>query len=320
MRLIVATTLAGVALTAPVTAQTWPTKPISVIAAFAPGGTVDLFARVLAPALTKLLGQSVLVENRGGAGGTLATAQVARATPDGYTLLAHHMGIAFNASLYEKLPYDTLRDITPIVYVGYTPNILVVTNSFPPKTVDEFLAAARATPGAINYGTGGIGSAGHLPVELLQTLANVKLTHVPYKGSGPAVADLLSGQIQTMLLTLPAIMSHVQGGKVRALATSGAKRTKLLPNLPTLAEAGVKGFDYEPWFGFFAPAKTTAAVLDRFHAAVNVALEEPSLRDKLVAQGLEVGTLSRAEFTRIVQTDTAKWAKLIKQLGIKAGE
>ena len=217
---------------APAFAQGYPARPVRLLVPFSAGGTVDIVARLLGAKLSADLGQPFVVENKAGAGGTIAAAQLAKSPGDGYTLMMMHQGLAFNASLYSDLPYDTLHDLAPVAYVGATPNALVVTHSLPVNTVQEFLDYARASPGRIAYGSGGIGSAGHLSVELLQSLTGIRLTHVPYKGSGPALADLMSGQIQAMLLTMPAVMPYLKGGKVRAIATSGARRSPALPIPP----------------------------------------------------------------------------------------
>ncbi len=297
----------------------YPTKPITVLAPFAAGGTVDIVGRLLGQKLSLLLKQPMLIENRGGAGGTIATGMLARAAPDGYTLMLQHIGLAFNASLYDKLPFDTARDIVPLAYVGATPNVLVVTPGLPVHSVADFLAYAKANPDAINYGSGGKGSAGHLPMEVLQSSTGLRFTHVPYKGSGPAINDLMSGQIQAMLLTIPAVLPHIQSGRLRAIATSGLKRTPALPNLPTLDEGGVKGFDYAPWYGYFAPRGTPVAILDKLHATINKALQDAEIASKLGQQGLEVETMSRQQFADIVVRDTAAWGKTIRALGLRGG-
>jgi tripartite-type tricarboxylate transporter receptor subunit TctC len=304
-------------LAIPAWAQDWPTKPVTVLVPFAAGGTVDIVARTLTQKLGPDLGATFVVDNRGGAGGSIATTALVRAPADGHTLLFHHMGLVFNASLYEKLPFDTLKDIAPVAYIGATPNVLVVNNAMPIRSVAEFVAAARARPGGINYGSGGIGSAGHLPMELLQSTARIDLVHIPYKGSGPAIADLLGGQIQAMLLTIPAVMPYVSSGKLRAIATSGRKRSPALPELPTLEEAGIAGFEYSPWYGVFAPAGTPPAVLQKIHDAVNRVISDPEIRDKLAKQGLEVQPMTREEFREVVSNDLPKWGKVIRQLGIK---
>ncbi|MDB5762888.1 MAG: hypothetical protein JWQ21_1883 [Herminiimonas sp.] len=301
----------------PAAAADWPTRPVTILAPFASGGTVDIVARIVGQKLGRELGQSVIVDNRGGAGGTIATAMLAHAAPDGYTLMVHHQGLAFNASLYDKLSFDTTRDVMPLAYIGATPNVLVVTNNLPVKTVGEFLSYAHSKPGKINYGSGGFGSAGHLPMEVLQSASGIKMEHVPYKGSGPALVDLMSGQIQAMLLTIPAVMPYIQSGRVRAIATSGKRRSPALPKLPTLDEAGVKGFEYEPWYGFFAPAGTPQPVVQKLRAAIEKVLKDPEVVSKLGQQGLEVQTISQEQFSDIVSKDIVKWGKIIKTLGIK---
>jgi tripartite-type tricarboxylate transporter receptor subunit TctC len=299
----------------PAAAADFPTRPITVLAPFASGGTVDIVARSVGVRLGQELGQAVIVENRGGAGGTIGAALLARAVPDGYTLMVMHQGLAFNASLYDKLPYDTVKDMIPLANIGMTPNVLVVTNSLPVKTLNEFLAYAKTHP--VNYGSGGHGSAGHLAMELLKSMTGAKLQHVPYKGSGPALTDLIGGQIQAMLLTIPAVMPHIQAHRVRAIATSGQKRTPALPGLPTLDEAGAKGFDYSPWYGFFAPAGTPPDVVQKLHAAINTVLSDPEVVGKLGQQGLEVQTMSHEQFGSIVTGDIVKWERIIKKLEIK---
>lgn len=298
-------------------AQTYPTRPIRMLVPFAAGGTVDIVARLVSANLAEDLGQQLIVENKGGAGGTIGAALLAKSPGDGYTLMTMHQGLTFNAALYSNLPYDTLRDLMPIAHVGVTPNALVVTNSLPVRTVPEFLAYARANPGGIAYGSGGVGSAGHLSVELFQSLSATKLTHVPYKGAGPAIADLMSGQIQAMLTTMPSVMPHVKGGKVRAIGTSGARRSPAMPELPTIAEAGVPGYQYTPWFGVFGPGTLPKELAARLNQSVGKALANPSVRDKLGQQGLEVQAMTSGEFADIVRSDVARWGKIIRELGLR---
>ncbi len=317
LRAIVICTSMVAAVTTAAAADDWPSRTVTIIAPFPAGGTVDIVARTIAQRLGVDLRQTFIVENRGGAGGSIGTALMAHAAPDGYTIMVNHIGLTFNAALYDNLPYETLRDVLPVAYVGATPNVLVVTNGFPAKTVAEFLEAARARPGTINYGSGGIGSAGHLPMELLQSATGVKLVHVPYKGNGPALMDLIGGQIQVMLATIPAVMPYITSGQLRPLATSGSRRSSALPDIPTLDEAGIKGFDYQPWYGFFAPGATPPAIADKLHDEVNVVLQDPAIARKLQQEGLEAHPMSRQQFVDVVRGDMTKWAGVIKSLGIK---
>jgi tripartite-type tricarboxylate transporter receptor subunit TctC len=293
-------------------------KTTTIIVPFATGGTVDIVARQLAPDLGKSLGDNIIVDNKGGAGGTIATAKLATSSPDGKTIMFHHMGFVFNPALYDKLPFDTRKDIIPVADIGVTPNVLVVTNSLPAKNITEFLAYARKNPGKINYGSGGVGSAGHLAMEMFEDAGNFQATHVPYKGSGPAITDLISGQIQAMLMTIASIKPYIDSGQVRALATSGLARTPSLPTLPTLNESGLKGFSFEPWYGVFAPAKTPQKTLEQINASVNEALKNPENQAKLAGQGLEVKPMTMPQFAAMVDADLAKWDKVIKRLNIKA--
>jgi len=317
VQVVVALIASSIAAAAPAATIDWPTKTVRIIAPFPAGGTVDIVARTIGQKLSEELHQSFIVDNRGGAGGSLGTAVMAHAAPDGYTIMVNHMGLAFNATLYDNLSYDTLGDVLPVAYVGATPNVLVVTKNFPARTVGEFLALARAKPGTINYGSGGVGSAGHLPMELLQSATGIKLVHVPYKGNGPALIDLISGQIQVMLATIPAVMPYITSDQLRPLATSGSHRSSALPEIPTLDEAGVKGFDYQPWYAFFAPGGTPTAIADKLHDAINAVLEDAAIAQKLAHEGLDVRPMSRQQFADIVQADVTKWAAVIKSLGIK---
>lgn len=291
--------------------------PITVLIPFAAGGTVDIAARQLSKDIGARMKRPILVDNRGGGGGTIAVAALARSNPDGSTIMFDHMGVTFDAALYEKLPYDSKNDITPVAYIGLTPNVLVVTNSLPVRNVQEFIAYVKNNPGSVNYGSGGIGSAGHLAMETFQSATNTKLTHVPYKGSGPAITDLISGQIQVMLMTIAAIKPYIDSGQVRALATSGPTRSPALPRLPTLKESGIKDFVYAPWYGVFAPAKVTPLILDQIHDAVNFAIQNPENREKLAQQGLELKVLTKTEFQDIYFKDLDYWSLVIKKLGIK---
>ena len=297
-------------------ASDWPNKPITLLIPYAPGGTTDIMGRILGEKVGNVLGQPLIADNRGGAGGTIAGAMLARSEPDGYTIMLEHIGFAFNATLYEHLSFDPSRDITPVAYVGNTPNVLVVSNKLPVHTTQEFLAYARANPGAINYGSGGVGSAGHLPMALLESKEKLQLTHIPYKGSGPALADLVSGRIQAMLLTIPAVLPYIRSGQVRPIATSGAARAASLPDLPTMQEAGVKDFDYAPWYGVFIRSGTPQTIVQALHDAINTAVENPDTKQKMLEQGLAVEGWTQERFQRQVQDDTVRWREVILGLDI----
>lgn len=317
-RKIIQSLLLAAAPLLPLGARAQRGKPITVLVPFAPGGGVDVVARQLSHNLGNQLGQPVLIDNRAGAGGTIASAMLAHAAPDGQTIMFHHMGAVFNAALYEKLPFDTRKDLVPVAHIGATPTVLVVTDKLPVKTVQEFIAYARANPGKINYGSGGVGSAGHLAMETLQSAAGLRLTHIPYKGSGPATSDLISGQIQVMLMVIAAVKPLIDAGKVRAIATSGLTRTAALPKLPTLDESGIKGFDYAPWYGVFAPPGTPVPVLDRLNEVINQSLKDPENQKRLADQGLEVQAMTRQKFSSMFYADIEKWGKTIHRLNIKA--
>ncbi len=299
-------------------AQAYPTKPVKVLVPFSPGGTSDIVARLVAAKLPEELGQPFVVENRGGAGGTIATAMLAKSPPDGYLVMAGHQGIAFNATLYTKLPYDTLKDLLPVAMIGPTPNLLVTTNSFAPNTVREVLALAREKPGSITYGSGGVGSAAHLGMELFESLTQTKLAHIPYKGAGPALGDLVAGQIQVMIVTMPAAVGYIKGGKLKAIATSGAKRTPAMPDLPTIAEGGVPGYEYSPWYGWFVPAGTPRPVVDRLNSAINKVISAPALKEQFSSLGLEPEPMTQERFAEIFAADIARWGGIIHRLGLKA--
>ena len=312
-----AITSCGALLGAPkAVAQSWPDHSITLVIPFAPGGSTDIIGRVVGRKLSQILKVNVISENKGGAGGEIAANYVAHAAKDGYTIEIDHIGFSFNQSLYKNKGPVPEKNIVPVAFVGSTPNVLAVTNSLPVKTLPQFIAYAKAHPGAINYGSGGVGSAGHLSMELLQSVAGIKMTHVPYKGSGPALVDLISGRIQAMLLTIPAVMGNIKNGQVRAIATSGTTRPEALSDLPTFAEAGVKDFIYEPWYGIFAPRGTPELVLTKLHAAVNEVVADPEVKRLLLDQGLSTKAKSREAFVTEVDGDTKKWGVIIDRLGL----
>lgn len=305
------------ALTAVVHAQQFPSKPIKIIVPFPAGGTVDFFARVVSSKLTDAIGQTVLVENRAGAGGNIAAEAVAKAAPDGYTLLMGSEVVAINTSLYTKLSYDPVKDLAPITLVGTVPNILIVNPSLPVNSVKELIALAAKTPGKISFASTGQGTSSHLSSELFKLMANVDLLHVPYKGGPPAVADLIGGQINMMFINMPTGLPHVKSGKARILAVSSARRVAQLPDVPTVDQAGLKGFETAAWSGLYAPAGTNPEIISRLNAEVVKILKIPSVREQLAGQGAEPVGDTPEEFGHFTRDEIAKWAKLIKISGAK---
>jgi len=315
-------TLAGIALALPAgiaAAQNYPNKPIRMVSPFAAGGGVDFTARLVGQRITEGIGQTVIVENRAGAGGVIGTEVVARAAPDGYTLLLGSAGpLTILPGLSAKLPYDPLKDLAPITLVTSMPFVLVVHPSLPVKNVKELLALARAKPGQLNFASPGNGSTTHLAAELLKTSANVDMVHVPYKGVAPAVTDLLAGQVQFMSGDLSTVMPQVRAGKLRALAVTSAKRSSQVPELPTVAEGGVPGFDASGWFGVLAPAATPVEIVTRLNAVIVKGISTPDARERLASLGGDVVGGTPAEFAAFMRADLAKWTKLIKTIGLKA--
>lgn len=303
-------------LVEPVLAQSYPTKPVRIIVPFAPGGTTDIVARLMAQGLAADLGQQVLIDNRGGAGSMLGTELAAKSAPDGYTVVLNNIGLALNETIYPKRNYDTLRDLVPISLVGVTPNMFVVHPSLPVKSVREFVAFGKARPGQLSFGSGGIGSSSHLAGELLQVLSGIKVIHVPYKGAGPALIDVASGQLHFMINSMPAVMSHVRSGRLRALGVSGAKRSPAVPDIPTIAEGGVPGYEFSTWYGVLAPAAVPAQVIARLNDAIVKTLKDSSLRDKLGQQGLEAESSTPQRFGDMIRADIVKWGKVIRDAKI----
>jgi tripartite-type tricarboxylate transporter receptor subunit TctC len=298
-------------------AQSFPTKPIKVIVPFPAGGTVDFFARVISTKLSEALGQSVLVENRAGAGGNIAAEAVAKAAPDGYTLLMGSEIIAINTSLYSKIGYDPVKDLAPITLVGTVPNILIVHPGLPINSVAELIALAKKTPGKISFASTGQGTSTHLSSELFKLMANVDMLHVPYKGGPPAIADLISGQVNMMFINMPTGITHVRSGKAKILAVSSIKRVAQLPDVPTVDQSGVKGFETSAWSGLYAPAATPADIINRLNVEVVKILKQPSVREQLMAQGAEPVGDTPEEFSRFTLAEISKWAKIIKISGAK---
>jgi tripartite-type tricarboxylate transporter receptor subunit TctC len=301
-----------------VLAQKYPEKPVRLIIPFAPGGGTDVLARFISAKLSENLGASVVIENRGGAGGTLGTEIAARAAPDGYTILFASASHTFNPSLYSKLGYDSIRDFTPITLVAMVPQLLVVHPSLPVKNVKELVSLARSRPGEIFYGSGGSGSSVHLAAALFVTLARVDMTHVPYKGGGPAMIGVMAGEASVMFPTMQSVMPHVKSGRLRALAISTAARSPAVPDVPTIAESGLPGYDATGWYGMLAPAGTPQAVIARLHGETVKLLAVPEFRERLAVEGAVAVGNTPAEFDRFIRDETAKWAKIIRGLKIKA--
>jgi tripartite-type tricarboxylate transporter receptor subunit TctC len=298
-------------------AQSFPSKPIKMVVPFPAGGTVDFFARVVSTKLSESLGQPVLVENRAGAGGNIAVEAVAKSAPDGYTLLMGSEIVAINTSLYSRLSYDPLKDLAPITLVGTVPNILIVNPALPANSVKELIALAAKSPGKISFASTGQGTSSHLSSELFKLMANVDITHIPYKGGPPAVADLIGGQVNMMFINMPTGIGHVKSGKARILAVSSLRRVSQLPDVPTVDQAGLKGYDTQAWSGLYAPAGTPPEVIAKLNAEVVKILKMPAVREQLAAQGAEPVGDSPEEFARFMRDEIAKWAKLIKISGAK---
>ena len=307
-------------LALPAAAQTWPAKPIRWISPFAPGGGADFTSRALAQKLGPALGQQVLIDNRGGAGGMVGVDLAAKSAPDGYTLVLGTIGpIAINPSLYAKMPYNPTRDLAPISQAAVAINVLVVHPSLPVRSVKELIALAKARPGELNYGSSGPGAADHLAGELFKTLAGVKMVHVPYKGGAPAMLDLVGGNVQLIFSTVSTARGMIEARRVRPVAIAGSRRFELMPQLPTVAEAGLSGFATDNWYGVFAPAGTPAPIVNRLHAEVIKALAAADLKQQLLELGIvATSSASPAAFGNYIAEETAKWAKVIRAAGIKA--
>lgn len=307
---------ASVALAAHAHAQVGAERPVRLIVPFSPGGTSDLMGRVVAQGLSEVLGTTFVVDNRGGGGGTIGATLCAQANPDGYTLLVPHVGLAVNETLYPKKPYNALKDLAPISMLGETPNGVVVRNGLAAKNMRELVALAKAQPGKITASSAGIGSAAHLALGLLEYQANVKFTHVPFKGGGPSMIAMMSGEIDFSIPAYPTAVPHIAAGKLRLLAVTGAKREPSIPDVPTVAESGVPGYEFSIWFGLFAPAATPPAIITRLNQAVIKALAVPETRQKLARTGVNAETSTPAELRKHLESEIAKWAKVVKAAGI----
>ena len=303
----------------PVAAQSYPAKPVRMVVGFPPGGGTDILARIVAQKLSDAWGQQVLVENRPGASATIGANAVAKAAPDGYTLsMGQLTPNAIAPALYPKLPYDAIKDFAPIVLVGTSPNVLVVTPSLPAKNLAELVALAKAQPGKLAYASSGAGSLQHIAAELFKSAAALGFIHVPFKGSGQAVTDLIAGQVNMNFDAIPPVIQHIRSGKLRALAVTAAKRAAGLPDVPTIAESGYAGYDFTTWWGLFAPAGTPPEIVAKVERDTVAALALSDLRGRFANLSVEPGGGSSREFTDYVRAEIAKYAKLVAQLGIKA--
>jgi len=300
-------------------AADYPDRPIRMLVGFAPGGGTDATARAIAPKMTELLGQQVIVDNRPGATGNIATDIVSKSNPDGYTILMGTIAaLSINPHLYDKLPFDPLKDLLPVTRAVDSTNVLVVHPSVAAKTVKDLIALAKAKPGALNCGSSGVGGAGHLALELFNLQTGTKMTHVPYKGGGPAMIDLLGGNIQLIFATAASAVGHIKSGKIRALAVTTLKRSPLVPDLPTIAETGLKGFEANNWYGILVPAKTPRAIVMRLNKDTSTALLAPDTKEVLFKQGLDVAPESPEAFGAYIKSEFVKWGKVVKASGLKA--
>jgi tripartite-type tricarboxylate transporter receptor subunit TctC len=297
-------------------AQTYPTRPVRLIVGFPPGGGTDVMARLMGQSLSEHLGQPFVIENRPGAGTNIATEAVVRAASDGYTLLLATSVNCYNATLYDKLNFNFIRDIRPVATISGGPSIMAVHPSFPAKTIPEFIAYARANPGKVNMASEGIGASGHVFGELFKMMAGVDLVHVAYRGAAPALTDLMGAQVQVMFTTMPASIQYVRAGKLRALAVTTATRSEALPDVPAVGEF-VAGYEASSWWGVGAPKNTPSAIVEKLNKEINAALADPKLKARLADLGAEPMSMTPAEFGKLISDETEKWGKVVKFAGIK---
>ncbi len=302
----------------PALAQTYPSKPIRLIVPFPPGGGNDILARTVGQKLTDSTRQQIVIDNRGGAGGNIGAETAAHAVPDGYTLFLGGVGShGTNPGLQAKLPYDPVKDFAPITLIASAPLIVVVHPSLPVKSIAELIQYAKTRPGQLNFASSGTGSIAHLAPEMFKAMAKIEMTHVPYKGTGPALVDLLGGQVQLMMNSAVSMLAQVKSGKLRALAATGAKRLAALPELPTVAESGLSGYDVASWYGLLAPAQTPRAIIDKLNHEVVAIMRTTELRDRLAAEGAEAVGNTPEEFATYIKRELTRWAAVIKSAGIK---
>ena len=298
-------------------AQSYPTRPVRLVVGFPPGGPTDIVARLMGQWLLERLGQPLVIENRPGAGGNIATQAVINAPADGYTLLMASHANAINATLYSNLSFNFIRDVTPVAGLVQVPNVLEVNPAVPANTVAEFIAYAKSNPGKLSYASAGNGTSAHLAAELFKTMTGVELLHVPYRGSGPALVDVLSGQVQVMFDAIPSSIEHIKAGKLRALAVTTARRSDALPNIPVIADT-VRGYDTSGWFGVGAPAGTPVEIVDKLNKEINAGLADPKMKARFAELGASTMITTPAEFVTYIAAETDKWAKAVKFSGAKA--
>ena len=299
-------------------AQDWPTRPVTIVVPFAPGGTTDIVGRLIGQAMSVKLGQPVIIDNVGGAGGTLGATKASKASPDGYTIFMATVAHTMAPAIYEKLAYNFETDFEPVIRVASVPNILVVNNDVPAKSVAELIAYIKANPGKVNYGSAGVGSTEHMSGELFRAISGTSIVHVPYRGGSPMLADLMAGHIQMALEPSGASAPFVKSGKIRALAVSSGKRSALFPDLPTLNEAGLKGYDVTTWYGFLVPKGTPEPVRQKLYTVVAGILKEPDMIKRLADVGAEPSGDGPAQFATFIKVETDKWTELAKKTNIKA--
>jgi len=299
-------------------AAEYPTRPVRFVVASSPGGALDVLARLVGPKLTEKWGQPVVVDNRAGAGGVIGTEMVATAQPDGYNVLVIAQGFTANPFLYRKLPYRTPEDFAPITILAYGPNVLVVHPSVKAGSVRDLIALAKQQPGKLNYATSGVGAASHLAIEMFKRMAGVEMVHIPYKGAGAATAAVVAGQVDLLFTSTGAAMPHIKAGRLKALGVTTARRTPALPEVPTIAETGLAGFQVDGWYALLAPAKTPKPVIDRIYRDTAAVLKQPDIIARIEAVGLEPGGITPQEFSRYIAAELRKWGTLIREAGIKA--
>lgn len=312
----IALAAAAVATAVPAQAQSFPSRPVRMVVPYPPGGANDIIARLLAPTLTRELGQNVIVDNRGGGNTLIGSEIVATSAPNGYTLLVVAAGHAINPALYRKLPYDTARDFVPVALFGDGAYVFVAHPGAGVSTSGELIALAKAKPGQVTYASSSTGNLTHLAAELFNSLAGIRMLHVPYKGGNPAMADLLAGRVNVFFSTVAVARPHLQSGKIRGLGVTTAKRTPALPGVPTIAESGLPGYAVSGWYGLVAPRGTPAAAIGRLHAAIEVALRQSGIKERLLGVGVEAVETSSAAFGKLIDTDIAKWRKVVQPLNI----